>query len=435
MTARARDAGMRRTVSWKPLLEGAEREAALRVVGHILEDLPRFPVQGPLAASLMRGQTGLAILFAYHARAFPGSPSADKAEALLEEATEALATTTLLPDLYDGFPGIAWALQHVRGTPESPDEDPLTDIDAALAEFLQTRPWTHRYDLVSGLAGLGAYALERLPRPGARQCLEQVVARLGELAEPVEDGVRWKTPPWHIAEEARAHYPQGGFNLGVAHGIPAVLGVLAEAVAAGVAEPSARKLLQGGWTWLMRQRAPDDAAARFPTRLDANGEPHGWPGRPAWCYGDPGIALTLHGIARAVGNADWEREALALCRESVERWSRTELVRDACLCHGAAGLAHLYNRLFQTTGERIFEDAARRWLHHALSLRKPDVGIGGFQTLESAPGGGEEWTDLPGLLAGATGIALVLLAVATPVEPGWDRLLLMSPPPFAPARS
>jgi hypothetical protein len=34
------------------------------------------------------------------------------------------------------------------------------------------------------------------------------------------------------------------------------------------------------------------------------------------------------------------------------------------------------------------------------------------------------------LLAGATGVALALLAAATPVEPSWDRLLLASVPPI-----
>jgi hypothetical protein len=35
-------------------------------------------------------------------------------------------------------------------------------------------------------------------------------------------------------------------------------------------------------------------------------------------------------------------------------------------------------------------------------------------------------TDQPGLLDGAAGVALVLLAQATGVEPSWDRLFLLS---------
>lgn len=426
---------MRRTSSWKPLLEGEEREAAQRALSCIVEALPGFPCAGPLAPSLARGQSGLAVLFTYLARAWPDTPHAERAAALLGKATEALATASLFPDLFDGFPGIAWAIQHVQGTPEAPDEDPLTDIDAALADFLQTRPWSHRYDLVSGLVGLGVYALERLPRPSARHCLELVVARLAELAERAGQGLSWKTAPEHIEEESREAYPLGCYNLGVAHGVPGVLGVLAGAVSAGVAEAPARELLQGGWDGLMAWRGTDSAPARFATRLGEDGEPRRWPARPAWCYGDAGVTLVLHGIARAVGSSEWEEEALALCREVARRWTDVSGVQDAGLCHGAAGLGHLHNRLFQATGESCFAEASRHWFRHALALQRPGVGIGGFQTLERFPDGTEGWTDQPGLLMGAAGVALALLAATSPVEPEWDRMLLMSLRPGAPRPS
>ncbi|MBZ4420611.1 lanthionine synthetase C family protein [Myxococcus sp. RHST-1-4] len=413
-------------MNWNPLLEGAEREAALRALECIIEDLPRFRVPGPLSSSLAQGHPGVAVLFAYLSRAWRDASHGAREEALLDEATETLATAPLLPDLFDGFPGIAWALQHVRGTPEAPDEDPLSDIDTALAEYLQARPWRHRYDLVSGLVGLGVYALERLPRPGASRCLEHVVARLAELAERTGAGLRWKTTPGNVEPQARESHPHGCYNLGVAHGMPGVLAVLAGAVSTGVAADTARGLLRGGWEWLMAQRAPDAIPARFPTRLGGDATPCAWPGRPAWCYGDPGVALVLHRIARAVGDAAWEKEALVLCRESAGQWNRAGQVRDAGLCHGAAGLGHLYNRLFQETGEGLFADTARNWFRHALALRRPGLGIGGFQTLELFPDGTEGWTDHPGLLAGAAGIGLALLAATSAVEPEWDRLLLMS---------
>ena len=39
-----------------------------------------------------------------------------------------------------------------------------------------------------------------------------------------------------------------------------------------------------------------------------------------------------------------------------------------------------------------------------------------------------EWLDDPGLLTGATGVGLALLAAATAIEPAWDRILLVSVP-------
>nr|WP_244981572.1 lanthionine synthetase C family protein [Corallococcus exercitus] len=393
----------------------------------LVDVLSHPPGQASPLVSLARGEAGRAVLFDALAQAHGDARHRAASEALLERATEALGAETLGPDLYDGFTGIAWAVQHVQRPSESPEEDPLTDIDAALEDFLQTRPWTHRYDLVSGLVGMGVYALERLPRDGARRCLEAVVARLGELAERTPEGLRWKTQAGHVPARLQGEHPEGSFNLGVAHGMAGVLIVLGGAVAAGV--EAARELLHGGWTWFMARRGEDSAPARFPTRVGARNEPLTWPRRPAWCYGDPGVALGLHTLARAVGNAAWEAQALTLCLEAAGRWKDVAAVKDGGLCHGSAGLAHLYNRLFQTTGEPAFETASRFWFHQLLSVhRQPGLGVAGFRALEQFDDGTDGWTDNPGLLAGATGIALALLAATSSAEPSWDRMLLMSLP-------
>ncbi|NBD08171.1 lanthionine synthetase C family protein [Corallococcus silvisoli] len=418
---------MRRTPPWKPLLHGVEHDMAVEVLAMLADALSHLPAHASSRTSLARGDPGRAVLFDSLARVHDDARWRAMSEALLERASDALAEETLGPDLYDGFTGVAWAVQHVRRPSELPDEDPLTEIDAALEDFLQTRPWPHRYDLVSGLVGMGVHALERLPREGARRCLEAVVARLGELAERTPEGFRWKTQAAHVAARLQGEHLDGEFNLGVAHGVAGVLLVLGGAVAAGVAAESAREWLQGGWTWFMARRAADSAPALFPTRVGARDEPLTWPRRPAWCYGDPGVAFGLHTVARAVGNPEWEARALTLCLEAAGRWRDAAFVHDGGLCHGSAGLGHLYNRLFQTTGEPAFEAAARHWFRHLLSVhRQPGLGVAGFRVLERFDGGGEGWTDNPGLLSGATGIALALLAATSSVEPTWDRLLLMS---------
>jgi hypothetical protein len=102
---------------------------------------------------------------------------------------------------------------------------------------------------------------------------------------------------------------------------------------------------------------------------------------------------------------------------------------DAGLCHGAAGLGHLFNRLFQATGEPVLAEAARFWLEQALALRRPGRGFGGYEARIRGGDGAPTWVAEPGLLTGAAGIALALLAATAPVEPAWDRFLLVAVPP------
>jgi lantibiotic modifying enzyme len=83
-------------------------------------------------------------------------------------------------------------------------------------------------------------------------------------------------------------------------------------------------------------------------------------------------------------------------------------VSDPGLCHGSAGLAHLFNRMYQVTAEPALAEAARFWGERTLEL-----------CATAAP-------DHPGLLEGTAGIALALEALGTTAEPVWDQMLLIS---------
>ena len=109
--------------------------------------------------------------------------------------------------------------------------------------------------------------------------------------------------------------------------------------------------------------------------------------------------------------------------------SRVDTVRDAGLCHGAAGLAHMYNRLFHATGEESFREAARRWIARTLDMAEWSAGGATYRFWLPADGVVTA-SEHAGLLNGTAGVALALLAATTPIEPMWDRMLLLSLAPI-----
>ncbi|HEX4499303.1 MAG TPA: lanthionine synthetase C family protein [Thermoanaerobaculia bacterium] len=423
------------TRTWHPLLEGPLAEQASRVVREIADALPTAPSRpGGQPASLAGGMAGEAVFYSYLALATPDEAAADRAAELVERAADELSSTPMAPNLYAGFAGVAWAMEHLQGRlfesgGEEEGEDPMLEIDEALLGPLSRSPWAGEYDLIGGLAGLGVYAIERLPRPSAVAILEQVVTRLAELAEEMPDGTAWFSAVDRIPEWQREFHPNGYYNLGVAHGLPGVVPVLAAACAAGVAVERARPLLDGAVRFLLAHRlepgaiscfagsyAPDEAST--PTRL-------------AWCYGDPGIASTLLAAARAVGEPEWERHALDIARVAAARPEGSSYVRDAGICHGAAGLGHLFNRMYQETGDEELARAARFWIEKTFAFQTPGEGVAGFRAFDPNPEGEPGWRTDPGFLEGTTGIGLALLAAISDVEPAWDRVLLASLPPVA----
>jgi lantibiotic biosynthesis protein len=423
------------------------------------------------------GTAGVALFFAYRAGRGGGPGAAadtDAAALLLERSTEALATTPLSPDLYGGFSGVAWTAEHLYGprfaaaataepataaapaptapgmetpripeTPETPEttagdaEDPLEEIDAALLHYLDHSPWTADYDLIRGLAGFGVYALERLPRPSAVACLTKIVDRLAETAEHGPQGTTWHTAPELLPDWQRAIFPGGYYNLGVAHGVPAVVAMLgATAAAAGrmgaAGDPAAadlaeraRSLGEGASRWLLAQQLPPGKPFRFGTTFSPETPPER--SRLAWCYGDPGVAAALLVTARARGDAALERQAIELALEAGNRPAELSGVRDAGLCHGSAGLAHLFNRLYQATGEPRLAAISRHWFEHALDFRQPGRGLAGYLAFQFEDDAvTEKWRADPGLLEGVAGIGLALLGGLGDFEPAWDRVLMLS---------
>jgi len=408
---------------WTVLLEGSLRERALQTVDEVAGRLrERQGVEGPTLAG---GLAGLAFLFAELERGQPGRGHQALAEQLLLEAATAVEEQPLSPSLYGGFSGITWSIERLRAL-GVPSLDDLEEVDEALLGLISRHPWSADYDLIIGLVGMGVYALERLPRSSAARCLEELVARLQERSTRAGPGRSWWTPPQHLPDHQRVDYPEGYFNLGAAHGVPAVVALLALIARAGVAEQRARELATDGARWLLANALPDSPGARFPSCI-APGIPSDG-ARAAWCYGDPGVVLCLLVAARALSDLGLEHAALALAREAALRPVEDSGVRDAGICHGAAGLGHLYNRLYQATREPLFKEAATTWFAQTLELRRPGEGVAGYSAWNRLPGEEPTWVADGGLLTGATGIALALVAACHPFAPSWDGMLMAAIP-------
>jgi hypothetical protein len=256
--------------------------------------------------------------------------------------------------------------------------------------------------------------------------LKQVIDHLQRRAMHTSDGTTWWTPVAELRAAGRAEFPGGYANLGVAHGVPGVIGLLSQAIARGVAVGPSVTLLDGAVRWLLAQQLSASPGAHFGYYAGAGASSE--PARLAWCYGDLGIAATLLMAGQATGETAWKRQAVRIALTAARRTFASSGVEDAALCHGAAGVAHLFNRLYQATGEPELLDAAQRWFAATLRLHNDEHGVGGFPARQTQGPQAGQWTDEPGFLEGAAGVALALLAATTNVAPAWDRVLLASLP-------
>ena len=330
----------------------------------------------------------------------------------LAAAVEDLATAGGAPGLYGGAARVGWTVAH-----HSEGDDAATVCDAIDAAILhRLTAWSGDYDLISGHVGIVAYALERgdAGKPVAR-------AALAGLAEVMARG--WLTPPELLPPHQLAEAPVGYVNLGLAHGLPGVVAITAQLIARDVEADLARAVFDSALRRTL-DSSPPGGPARF-----APWQPMSYPASPrlAWCYGDLGAAAALIGAGLAADHAEARDQGVALALHCATRSYDEARITDAGICHGAAGIAHLFNRMAQATGEPALRDAAVRWIDHTLAIRS-ELPLAGFPANEPEPGGQIKLLPNASLLTGATGVALVLHAASSEIEPSWDRLLLTDLP-------
>jgi hypothetical protein len=322
------------------------------------------------------------------------------------------------PGLYGGAARVAFAVGHLSA---GEDADMACEmIERSLLRYLDEP--VELYDLIGGLVGIAVPVLQRIAdgkaSPSSEPLARGILDHLERLARPMDDGVAWFTPPHLLPPWQRELAPEGYTNLGLAHGVPGVVAILARYLTAGVDVPRVRVLLDGAVAYLRSVSGPrvgSRYAAWLPSRLEGQC-------RVAWCYGDLGVSVALMAAASATGRSDWRAHALELAHGMASRSFESSQVTDAGLCHGAAGVAHLFNRLGQASGDAELSRAADTWFAHTLSMRRSEP-VAGFPRASFLEGKVivEPATDL---LTGASGVALALHAAISPIEPAWDQLLL-----------
>jgi lantibiotic modifying enzyme len=150
-------------------------------------------------------------------------------------------------------------------------------------------------------------------------------------------------------------------------------------------------------------------------------------GRLAWCYGDAGVATALYAAGKALEDKEVRDEGVSLALLAASRFEDAG-VSDAPLCHGSLGLMHVFNRLWQETGEDALADSARRWFDHAMKQRRTGEPVAGFGSVRVQDEGDLEFEPLAGFLEGAAGCGLALVGAIGTTPPDWDAVLLTRPP-------
>ena len=131
----------------------------------------------------------------------------------------------------------------------------------------------------------------------------------------------------------------------------------------------------------------------------------------------------LHYLGRYASSAENLRRVLTRRvrrQSSANAQVAARLIDSPTFCHGVSGLLQITLRFARDTGLPAFADAAAELTGQLLDLYEPDT-LTGYRNIEPE----DRRVDNPGLLDGAPGVMMTMLAAATEQEPVWDRAFLL----------
>lgn len=375
--------------------------------------------------SLAGGAAGIALLHIERARTGHGDWAT--ARDWLTEAASGNITAASNAGLFFGAPALAFVF-HVAASSTGRYRGTLAALDHATVNLTRKavadaharmdraeRPALREFDLIRGLAGLGTYHLTARPE---HELTREVLACLARLTEPLpgEDGT---VPPWWTdsspSGELSPDYPGGHGNIGMSHGISAVLSVLSTAILSGITVPGADEAAHRICAWTDQWKQGSLAGPWWPGTVTVGQvraqhvDPVLRP-RPSWCYGvATARAQQLAGMALRDPGRQKVAEAaiLAVLRDPGELAKLPEIG----LCHGTAGLLQTAWRMStDADGDEISDQIPRVAARLTDQLARLDV------------------TGNPELLDGTAGAALALHTAGTGSAPGpcWDALFALA---------
>lgn len=426
-------------------LESREQVTKAIAAAHDQTEFARFLSWTPHA--IAQGYAGLSLLWSYLDSCFPDENWDIKGKEFLELAVRgAESNSSLTLGLFSGISGLAFAAWQLsregtryRGLLAKLDEA-IVPQTMALARSLAQQSngiGVGDFDAISGLSGVGAYLLCRRGEPLAMDALQQLMSELVSLLQEDNGVPRWYTPSYLLYDdESRKTYPHGNLNCGLAHGVPGIIALLALCLREGLTTAGLPQALERTTDWICQNRTDDDWGANWPNAIsleeietaagrmlqvaNAASAPYG-PGRSAWCYGSPGIARALWLVGEALDRSRYRDLAISAMEAVFRRPVERRGIPSPTFCHGISGLLQISLRFANDTGAPVFAKESCKLTQQLLALYSPAFLLG-FRNLEVA----DREVDQPGLLDGAPGVALVLLAAACEVEPTWDRLFLLS---------
>ncbi|PWS26108.1 hypothetical protein DHW03_15020 [Pedobacter yonginense] len=396
-------------------------EKMYQKIHKIADELKSLPTTTS-GGGLLSGKIGIALFFVHYAKYTNLQKDEDFAFEFIQSLLAHNYCGKHQLTYSGGISGLGWFLEHLNaiGFADVDTEETLGDFDSYMGAKMCEEIASYNFDFLHGGLGVFFYFTYRKQSITIQQSLISALTFLEEIAIKNKNKISW------LALNYRTKLPMPGeHNLGLAHGVPGILSVLC---CAFNKVPSLRGKLKSLISratnfilWCFESSPSDDVYTSYFPYAYKETEPF-TNSRLGWCYGDLGVVLSLRSANLILNEPQIDLVIQKILQRSAKRKSLDETkIFDAGLCHGSAGVAHIYNSFYQQLRLPYLKEAADYW--YLISLENANFinGPAGYKSYQADKG----FINSYGFLEGIAGVGLAYISYLNN-DFSWDKSLLIS---------
>ena len=364
---------------------------------------------------LLTGYAGMMLFLFHYGRYVEEEKYTHKAVSFLYKSMDLINEGKCDLSYSIGISGFGWALEHLAEKEFIDKVDVLYQLDDKICEYMLEQTSEGNWDALHGGIGAAFYLFYRQINPSVITALEKVVELLKDQAIEDENGLKWIT-------ENRTKQ-ETNINFGLAHGIPSIIVFLKKCIENNINKDLATEMLKKAVQFVLSNKyAAEQSANVYPMAimeekiLKSN--------RLAWCYGDPGILLSLIHANKVLKSL--KEEIKELTKLTLDRLELKENgLNDACMCHGTAGMIPMLLSMHSDSELKklIPQSILNLWVKETLKFGNHPEGLVGFRNffiINYKP----NWSNVSGFLDGVTGIGFCLLSYLN-ADITWSQCIMI----------
>ena len=367
---------------------------------------------------LYTGDFGLLLFLFYYSRYSQKKKYAGQTERYAKRLLEQFIKGIQLHTFCSGLSGILYLFEFLR-------ENDFIDMDVSAAQpaldnYLVSRMRQNiqqgYFDFMHGALGVGLYFLKKGTHP---EYIRELIGFLYRTAEKNPDNLTFKWESVVLVNEEN----RNAYNLALSHGMSSIIIFLSRVIKAGICNERIIEMLSGAVNYVLQQEKDfSQFGSCFPNYVLKDTPDSLSKSRMAWCYGDLGVGMALWQAGKVTEKTEWRNKGLEILLQSTKRKNPVEtFVQDAGICHGSAGIAMIFCRMYLETNKDEFKEATPYWIQQTLNFSCFEDGLVGYKTVEK-DGMKQDYS----LLGGIAGIGLELLTYLENDPQNWDELFLLS---------